>query len=66
MFDFFRRMIIPIILIALIGFLATIIFSWGMDITRRQQFEDTNLAALINGEEVSWQDYNRIYIRPNR
>lgn len=61
MFDFFRRMIIPIILIALIGFLATIIFSWGMDITRRQQFEDTNLAALINGEEVSWQDYNRIY-----
>lgn len=63
MFDFLRRMIVPIMLIALIGFLATIIFQWGMDISSRQQYEQENLAAVINGEEVSWQQFNRVYDR---
>ncbi len=61
MFDFFRRMIVPIIMIALIGFLATIIFSWGADITSRAKYESSNLAAVINGEEVSWNTYQRVY-----
>lgn len=63
MFDFLRRMIVPIMLIALIGFLATIIFQWGMDISSRQNYLNENTAAVINGEEVSWQDFNRAYDR---
>ncbi len=61
MFDFFRRMIVPIIMIALIGFLATIIFSWGADINSRSKYESSNLAAVINGEEVSWTTYQQVY-----
>ncbi|UCG60763.1 MAG: peptidylprolyl isomerase [Candidatus Zixiibacteriota bacterium] len=61
MFDFLRRMIVPIILIALIGFLATIIFQWGMDITSRRQYISENTAAIINGEDVSWQDFDYVY-----
>ncbi len=61
MFKALRRMILPIILIALTGFLATIIFQWGMDLSSRQDYLSGNLAAVINGEEISWQDYNRAY-----
>ena len=61
MFAFLRRMILPIILIALTGFLATIIFQWGMDITSRDQYVQSNLAAVINGEEISWDVFNRFY-----
>ena len=61
MFDFLRRMIVPIMLIALVGFLATIIFSWGADITRRNKYESSNIAAVINGEEVSWTSFSQVY-----
>ncbi|KAA3631667.1 MAG: hypothetical protein DWP97_12505 [Calditrichaeota bacterium] len=61
MFDFLRRMIVPIMMIALVGFLATIIFEWGMGIGSQQQYEEANLAAVINGEEVEWNDFNRVY-----
>jgi len=27
----------------------------------RQSYENTNVAAVINGEEISWQEYNRLY-----
>ncbi|UCE25217.1 MAG: peptidylprolyl isomerase [Candidatus Zixiibacteriota bacterium] len=63
MFQFLRRMILPIILIALIGFLATIVFQWGMDITSRRDFVSANTAAVINGENITWQDFNRVYDR---
>lgn len=61
MFDFLRRMIVPIMAIALVGFLATIIFQWGMDITSRQQYVSANTAAVINGEEISWREFNVVY-----
>jgi peptidyl-prolyl cis-trans isomerase D len=48
-------------LVALIGFLATIIFQWGMDISSRDQYLQENLAGSINGEEISWAQYNQIY-----
>ncbi len=63
MFDFLRRMIFPIIIIALTGFLATIVFQWGMDISSRSDYVSANTAAIINGEEVTWQDFNVIYDR---
>lgn len=61
MFDFLRRMIVPIMMIALIGFLATIIFQWGADINSRSQFDSVNTAAMINGEEVTWTEFNNVY-----
>ncbi len=63
MFQFLRRMILPIILIALIGFLATIVFQWGMDITSRRDYVSANTAAVINGEDITWQDFNSAYDR---
>lgn len=61
MFDFLRRMIVPIMMVALIGFLATIIFQWGADINSRSQFVSANTAAMINGEEVTWNDFYLVY-----
>lgn len=61
MFSFLRRMIVPIMLIALVGFLATIIFEWGMDISSRDQYLQENFAGKINDEEISWAQYNRVY-----
>ncbi|MEW6411785.1 MAG: peptidylprolyl isomerase [Candidatus Zixiibacteriota bacterium] len=63
MFQFLRRMIFPIIIIALVGFLATIVFQWGMDISSRSEYLSANTAARINGEDISWQDFNVIYDR---
>ena len=61
MFDFLRRMIVPIMMIALVGFLATIIFQWGAGMSSRKKYETSNLAAVINGEEISWTDFQRVY-----
>ncbi|UCD64492.1 MAG: peptidylprolyl isomerase [Candidatus Zixiibacteriota bacterium] len=58
MFDFLRRMIVPIMAIALVGFLATIVFQWGMDITSRREYLSATTAAVINGEEITWQEFN--------
>lgn len=63
MFEFLRRMIVPIMIIALVGFLATIVFQWGMDISSRRNYEAETTAAVINGEEVTWQEFNRVYDR---
>ena len=63
MFKFLRRMILPIIMIALTGFLATIVFQWGMDITSRRDYVSANTAATINGEEVTWTQFNSVYDR---
>ncbi len=61
MFEFFRRNTKPIMIIALIGFLATIIFAWGMGINGKQKYDSANLAAIINGEEISWTSFQRVY-----
>lgn len=61
MFEFLRRMIVPVMMIALVGFLATIIFQWGRGLSSQTENEQANLAAVINGEEISWNEYNRVY-----
>jgi len=61
MFETLRKMILPIIIIVLFFFVAMIVLQWGMGFSRRQDYVDTNVAAVINGEEVSWQEYNRLY-----
>ncbi len=61
MFEALRKMILPIIIIVLVFFAAMIVFQWGLGFSRRQSFVDSNIAAVINGEKVSWQTYNRLY-----
>jgi len=61
MFETLRRMIFPIIIIVLFFFVAMIVFQWGLGLSRRQQYADANVAAVINGMEVSWETYNRAY-----
>jgi len=61
MFDLMRRMIFPIIIIVLIFFGGLIILEWGAGLSSQVSYTDVNNAAIINGEEISWQVYNRIY-----
>jgi parvulin-like peptidyl-prolyl isomerase len=61
MFDTLRKMIFPIIITVLVFFLGTIIFQWGMQLSDRSQAQNQNVAAVINGQEVSWQEYNNTY-----
>ena len=61
MFKTLRRMILPIIIIVLLCFGGLIVLEWGMGFSRRGQYIDANVAAVINGMEVSWETYNRAY-----
>lgn len=61
MFDLFRKMIVPIIIVILLFFTAMIVLQWGLGLSSRQSYQDANLAAVINGEDVSWDSYSDIY-----
>ncbi len=61
MFEALRRMIFPIIIIVLLCFGGLIILEWGLGFSQRQDFVDANIAGVVNGETVSWQEYNEIY-----
>jgi len=61
MFETLRKMIVPIIAIVLFFFVAMIVLQWGMGMSSRQSYENTNVAAVINGEEIGWDVYNRLY-----
>ncbi|MDH4155788.1 MAG: SurA N-terminal domain-containing protein, partial [candidate division Zixibacteria bacterium] len=61
MFDALRRMIFPIIIIVLVFFAGMIVLQWGAGLSSRQNYTSANLAAVINGEEISWQEYQRVY-----
>lgn len=61
MFETLRKMILPIIVIVLVFFVGMIILQWGLGLSGRSQYENTNVAAVINGQEISWQQFNRIY-----
>ncbi len=61
MFDKLRKLIVPIIIIVLVFFVAMIVLEWGLGFSGSQQFQEQNLAAVINGEEIPWPTYNRLY-----
>lgn len=61
MFETLRKMIFPIIIIVLLFFTAMIVLEWGLGFSRRSDYVDSNLAGTINGEEISWTEFNRIY-----
>ncbi|MBN1213301.1 MAG: peptidylprolyl isomerase [candidate division Zixibacteria bacterium] len=61
MFEALRKAIVPIIVITLVFFVGLIVLQWGADFTgsgRRNM--NPNVAAVINGQEIPWTDYNRI------
>lgn len=61
MFDTLRKLIVPIIVIVLVFFVAMIVLQWGLGFSGSQRMQEQNLAAVINGEEIPWPAYNRIY-----
>lgn len=63
MFDALRKMILPIIVIVLVFFMGMIILQWGLDITRRGNFTQANVAGVINGQEVSWDYFGQVFDR---
>lgn len=61
MFEALRKMIFPIIIIVLLFFVAMIILQWGRGLSRGSSYANQNIAAVINGEKISWQEYNKYY-----
>ncbi|HWR82348.1 MAG TPA: peptidylprolyl isomerase [Candidatus Deferrimicrobium sp.] len=61
MFETLRKMIVPIIITVLVLFVAMIVLEWGFGFSRRQEYVDTSVAAVINGQQVPWEAYNRVY-----
>ena len=50
-----------ILWIVVFTFVGTIFFVWGMDLGRRKSFLKQNSAAVVNGEPISWQDFNFLW-----
>ncbi len=61
MFETLRKMIVPIIVIVLLFFVAMIVLEWGLDITGRQKGATSADAGSINGEVISWPQYQQAY-----
>ncbi|MBN2227362.1 MAG: peptidylprolyl isomerase [candidate division Zixibacteria bacterium] len=61
MFEFLRKLIFPIIIIVLIFFTGMIVLEWGADFTRSRS--TSNVIGVINGEEIPWQTFERVYNR---
>lgn len=61
MFEFLRKMILPIIIIVLVFFLGMIVLQWGADISGSSSPEYTNVAGEVNGEEISFDAFNSLY-----
>ncbi len=62
MFDLFRSWIKPITYISIVAFMGTIVLAWGMDIANSNKYgAPTAAAGLVNGEEVSRDEYNSVY-----
>jgi len=59
MFKALRKMILPIIIIVLVFFVGLIIFQWGAGLSSRTDYESANLAGIVNGEEITWQIFQR-------
>lgn len=61
MFQFLRKLIVPIIVTVLVFFVAMIVLEWGLQFTDSNRFATAEAAGVINGESVSWQVYQNIY-----
>ncbi|MBD3319595.1 MAG: hypothetical protein GF350_00705 [Chitinivibrionales bacterium] len=51
-----REIAPTVILVALVGFVLTIFFSWGMDISGKQK---KHVVGTIEGKEISWEQFDK-------
>ncbi len=58
MFEFLRKMIVPLMLIVLVAFIATIIFSWGGG---GFQGAPNDTVGIIGGDKIAYADFDRYY-----
>ena len=49
-----------IMIIVVIGFVAMIVFDWGMDITSQRRGVDAGIIGSINGVDISYTDYDQL------
>jgi peptidyl-prolyl cis-trans isomerase D len=56
-----RERMKPILWIAIIGFLGTIVFAWGMNFITGGGCQQTLTVLRVNGEEVPWHEYYQLF-----
>ncbi len=56
-----RKNLKVIIWVAIIGFLATVVFSWGMNYTSGGGCENEPMVLVVNGEEVPAYEYDQLF-----
>lgn len=61
MFEALRKMIFPIIIITLLFFVAMIVLEWGLSFSSSAQYGNPNVVAVVNGEEIPWENYYAVY-----
>lgn len=61
MFELLRRMIFPIIIIVLVFFTGMIVLEWGLGFSGSGQFARATAAGVVNGEEITWQQWQSNY-----
>ncbi len=62
MFSLLRSWIKPITYISIVAFMGTIVLAWGMDIANSDKYGGPTAAAgLVNGQEVTRDEYNATY-----
>lgn len=62
MFEFFRRMLLPVMIILLVAFLGWLVLDVGLDLGgRRSGVNAAADAGVINGEPITWDVFNRVY-----
>jgi peptidyl-prolyl cis-trans isomerase D len=60
MFEMLRKMILPIIITVLVLFVGMIVLEWGLSGRGGGLDNPGNLAGVVNGENISYEDYNRV------
>ncbi|PWB74202.1 hypothetical protein C3F09_04240 [candidate division GN15 bacterium] len=63
MFDFLRRMLLPIMIVLIVAFIGWLVLDVGMDLLgrRRGGAASQAYAGTINGENITWETLNQTY-----
>ena len=59
MFEFLRKLIVPIIITVLVFFVAMIVLEWGADITSSRRVDDS--VGIIDGQKISYREFEQYY-----
>lgn len=55
-----RERMKPVLWIAIIGFLTSIVFVWGMDLVGGGGCREAPVVLVVNGEDVPWHEYYQL------